>query len=85
MAKKLTATHGKILDLLNWKEGSKKHINYVCKCAGYDYTKGIGEVYRHLLDLKNRRLVVMDFQLIDRPEDTYWQITDKGKEFLQNQ
>lgn len=84
MTKKLTATHSKILDVLTWKEGAKKHINYISKCTGYDYTKGVSEVYRHLIDLKNRRLVVMDFQLIDRPTETYWQITDKGKDFLQN-
>lgn len=85
MAKKeLTATHAKILDVLTWKNCQTKHINYVCKCTGHDYTKGVGVIYSLLTDLKNRRLVAMDWQPIDRPDETKWQITDKGKDFLDN-
>ena len=83
---KLTATHAKILDVLTWKDGAKKHINYICKCTGYNYSKyqDVGVIYRHLTDLKNRRLVSMDFQYVDRPDETNWEITDKGKNFLEN-
>jgi len=87
MAKKeLTATHSRILDILTWNGCAKKHINYVSKCIGCDSStfQGLGETYSLLIDLKNRRLVLMDHQLIDRPEDTYWEITDKGKDFLSN-
>jgi predicted transcriptional regulator len=83
-ANKLTATHTQILRILIYNSSDDwKHINYVIKCLGYkNNLQGISSTYSCLTDLKNRYLIRLSKQLIDRPDDTRWQITDKGKKML---
>ena len=84
MTNKLTATHTQILRILIYNSSDDwKHINYVIKCLGYkNNLQGIGLTYQYLIDLKNRHLIRLSEQLIDRPDETRWQITDKGKKML---
>lgn len=86
MANKLTATHTQILRILIYNSSDDwKHINYVIKCLGYkNKLEGTGLTYSCLIDLKNRHLIRLSKQLIDRPDETRWQITDKGKKMLDN-
>jgi hypothetical protein len=86
MTNKLTATHTQILRILIYNSSDDwKHINYVIKCLGYkNKLEGTALTYPCLIDLKNRHLVRLSKQLIDRPDETRWQITDKGKKMLDN-